>query len=205
MNEANYMPSVAQVQTVIDTLRLGVSGGGRLDMSEVFVFSSSRLLSIDHACGTVHCHAGFYSLGAIMSGKLPDAAEIIKSGVGQVPFSAGAEQMARDLGVPGWRKMPLASIVLWAEAHPEIWGNERGHEMFAFRMAFYHPTKRPDGAEHPQHIIDHWCEVRDRIAAVNQSDARAAARSIWEQVERKLKVESADRNVGGFVVRGVGA
>lgn len=101
-----------------------------------------------HVCGTIHCHAGWYAIAAC------DLTHILS-------YFDGSRQMALDLGVNN-----PSLIEAWASTNPKIWGNRNGSAMFCEEEAFFHPTKRHNGAENLQHIIDHWTEVYERVKAL---------------------------------------
>lgn len=117
-----------------------------LDMTD------GRVNTDNHQCGTVHCHGGWFAVGACDAILLLD-------------FLDGAKELARMLGFRG-----KYDLVLWAKDNPKRWGNPYGAEMFCDSIAFYHRTKRPYGAKTLQHIIDHWEEVRKRTIEAEKKE-----------------------------------
>ena len=137
---------------------------GSLDMSCGTVSTEKG----KNLCGTTQCHGGWYAIAALSYKKRKEGVE----------YDDGANKMAKHLGfkesvskrqtdVYEKGQMIEASDKLcsWANKNPEIWGNTDGNIMFSCygRMAFYHETKRPDGALTLQHIVDHWKEVYERL------------------------------------------
>lgn len=134
------MPIKEQMQTVIDNLKKVIPQApdtANLDMMET---------QLGEACGTVHCLAGWYAIATC---------PVITH---TTNFYVGVINMAMDLGFTDSRH-----IIQWAMCNRYTWGNASGESMFTSKMAFYNPTKRPDGAKTLQHIVDHLEEVRDRL------------------------------------------
>ena len=150
----NFMhtPTSKQILTVINNFKKVLPLATRewhLNMSE------TRVNNCGHKCGTIHCHAGWYAIAKNLHEKR------------EVSFTHGAIQMSIDLGHKGDMD---SSLINWADKNPEIWGNNDGDGMFSTRRAFSHPTKRPEGAENLQHIIDHWTEVYERVLAIENKE-----------------------------------
>lgn len=109
-------------------------------------------VNIDHVCGTVHCVGGWYAIAKGLDiGK-------------RVTFMDGANEINKDLGFS--EQCGIKASREWAVNNPKIWGNVSGYFMFSLESAYYHPTKRPNGALNLQHVIDHWQEVYDRLLAL---------------------------------------
>ncbi len=106
----------------------------------------------DHKCGTVHCHAGWYLLAKMWDGK----AEYLPAGR-HYYYDVGARMMAQDLGL-----LCGYALKYWARDNPDLWGNDRGNEMFIGMRAF-----SPDGMNVPESsldaIVDHWRQVADAL------------------------------------------
>lgn len=104
---------------------------------------SESSVNYNHTCGTIHCHAGWYAVAVCdLSADLN--------------FRNGANILAEHLGYDD-----LFDIM--NNMDKKIWGNDFAIQMFTREIAFYHPEKRPHGAENLQHIIDHWTEVYERV------------------------------------------
>ena len=140
------MPTSSQCYAVAQVFRDAVKKYPHLRLNMCCINVNTE----NHVCGTVHCHGGVYGLMKCDLSKV-------------VYYEDGAEQMAIDLGFSS-----MDDLESWAEDNPALWGRENGGWMFTSRMAFYHPTKRPKGAEHVLHIADQWEEVGDRIKATEQ-------------------------------------
>lgn len=129
-----------RVQVVIDNFKSVLhlaKGEGHLDMYESKV-------NINHPCGTVHCHGGWYAVATCNLRQSLD-------------YESGIRIMKFDLGFDS-----ECLLNKWADDNPDLWGNIYGACMFSARKAFISPT-RPYGAKNLQDIIDHWTEVRDRL------------------------------------------
>lgn len=129
-----------QVQKVIDTFEkvLKEYPQAKLDMEQGCVNNPF------HICGTVHCHGGFYAIGACDLENHPI-------------YIHGADQMAKDLGLEDNQELER-----WANDHPKEWGNEKGRYMFINETSFKSST-RPNGAKSLKDIIQHWREVKERL------------------------------------------
>lgn len=101
-----------------------------------------------HTCGTIHCHGGWYAIAACDLSY-------------EMNYMSGSNNMARTLGFG--RDTDLER---WAQQNTSLWGNNEGACMFCDEEAFYHKTKRPEGAKTLQHIVDHWQEVYERVKAI---------------------------------------
>ena len=97
-----------------------------------------------HPCGTIHCHAGAYLIGAqeLEKGKSYD-------------FKQGAELMAHNLGFTS-----KDALSLWADKNPKIWGSIFGRGMFSYSRAF-------NRAWNISQIAEWWRNVGIRIEADN--------------------------------------
>lgn len=134
---------------------------------------ASTRVNVEHTCGTVHCHAGWYAIGASVAVR-ENRALMIYTG-GAIMMAEDLEILNRDLPVyNNYRSdfMPplgYTSVPMWAEKNPELWGNVQGTHMFGYRSAFW-SEKRPLGALSLQDIIDHWKEVYERIKAQEEAE-----------------------------------
>lgn len=143
-------PSKENLQKVITNLEEVLPFATKpyhLDMLETTVQSKI------HPCGSVHCFAGWYAASEILNGKSDqyDRQSLIC-------FSDGTRRIGDILGFDS----PEA-LYHWADSNPDIWGNTNGRHIFSAASAFYHPERRPNGAENLQHIIDHLKEVKERL------------------------------------------
>lgn len=107
--------------------------------------------NVDYACGSIHCAAGWFAIGT----KLHLT--------GWVNHGDGKREMAKMLGFDD-----DSELKYWASENQEIWGNEYPLLMFSKAIAYYHPTKRPLGAQNLRHIYDHLMEVYERAKATEQ-------------------------------------
>jgi len=120
-------------------------GGGGLDLMETNVSAPHH----GHACGTIHCHAGWYAVA-----KEWDGVSTYLRERRSVTYSYGAGLMAWDLDFDSVR-----SLEAWAGANPAIWGNPNGAGMFHRSDAF---GPDPDLVT-LEDIITHWASVADRL------------------------------------------
>jgi hypothetical protein len=133
-------PKSSDVLKVIEGFKKVLPKAGRLDMGQCAV-------NVGHTCGTVHCHAGWFAVAVCDLNKRLD-------------YSHGRDAMAEILG------LRPEDITQWAHRFPDVWGNNFGLYMFGASYAFFHSEKRPDGAVHLQHIVDHWTDVYERLKAL---------------------------------------
>lgn len=98
-------------------------------------------------CNTVNCVGGWYVIA--VHGKISD--DDYKS------YRIGTDAIAAELGFEN-----DDAVEGFLADNPTLWGNEDGYVVFSDEKAYYHPVKRPEGAQTLQHVIDHFEEVRDR-------------------------------------------
>lgn len=138
-------PTKKQFQKVIDimysVLPLTFEEGARLNMMETEVNCNG------HICGTTHCFAGWFAVGALNAGLLR----------GKIYFNDGAELMARMLGFA-----LRIDLKLWTRCNAHIWGNDNGDGLFCDSAAFISPH-RPHGAQNVTDIIHHLEDVQSRL------------------------------------------
>ena len=103
-----------------------------------------------HPCGTAHCHAGVYLIGA---------AEIKKGKV--YGSSRGAELMAHNLGFEN-----SDALQRWVYQNPDIWGSENGGWLFCDKKAF-------DNAESITEIAAWWRNVGGRVKEDNLKNSKS--------------------------------
>ncbi len=158
-------PTPEQVQTVIDnfeSIKHLVKDKSQINMSEPSVKSSGNceLDDAGYACGTVHCHGGWYAVALIQNNSLDI------DGLEYVSYSEGAASMAAHLGFDDEIKLQR-----WAGQNPSIWGNEYGDSMFYVEAAFvgvvYNDLDELMEIEGMQTIIDHWKGVKKRLEEVS--------------------------------------
>lgn len=155
----DYQPTAAQVKVVIDNF---LSVASKYPDCVVSMHEPT-VCSRKHKCGTVHCHAGLYAVAMIEQGRISKEYVAGRSGI---DWGAGVEGMSEDLGFPAEDYAELEAVSgmeTWADTHPVEWGNAHGANMFESKEAFYHATRRPNGAESVQDIVDHWRDVRCRL------------------------------------------
>ena len=105
--------------------------------------------SHQHHCGTTHCHAGAYFIGAI---EIQEGKDYF--------YSRGSNLMAYNLG---FRNEDYLED--WAHENPKIWGSEEGWRMFACDSAFNY-------AENVSEIAAWWRGVGDRIKEDNLKSSK---------------------------------
>lgn len=121
-----------------------------------------------YLCGTVACHAGWF---AVARGIRQRADHLWKDGSarGGYDFFASAEDMATFLGFKGAGQLALVpldcahTMIGFFSAHPGVWGNSWGNQMFASRRAF---GVFNDGLLTLGRIGEHWAGVYDRLYAL---------------------------------------
>jgi hypothetical protein len=140
-----------------------------------------------HTCDTPMCHGGWYASACYKQIKEKELEKIekgIKARMVENPevelsddqknpesylcigYGDGASLMARHLGFDENNDLDeTQKLRNWADDNYNIWGNSNGYGMFSSRHAFK-SEKRPNGAESLQDIVNHWTEVRDRLAAL---------------------------------------
>lgn len=136
-------------------------------------------------CSTVLCHAGWY-MQTIAKEKR----------VGTV--YTGIKAMSLALGFSGnCLGVGDNDICYWAKRNKDVWGNESAGVMFSDKMAFLHPTKRPNGAKSLQDIIDHWEEVYERVLALEQPEkiAQPQYKNISKELAQKANEEKQEVDV----------
>lgn len=107
-----------------------------------------------HKCGTIHCAAGWYAV----------AKNQIEQGT---TYMDGIFLIEQDLGFEPRDYSPgECQLEIWTIKNVELWGNRKGELLFSCRGAYSHPTKRPQGAQSLQDIVDHWKEVYERVVAL---------------------------------------
>lgn len=135
-----HTPTKQQWQTVIDNLKkvLPIANNEEsLDMSETNV------------CNTVNCVGGWYVIAT--KGYIQEGDDEGFS------YRRGTKEIANILGFKN-----DDSLENFLSQNDDLWGNVAGGGIFSDEEAYYHPTKRPEGAQTLQHVIDHFEEVRDR-------------------------------------------
>lgn len=121
-------------------------------------------VNINHQCGSIHCHGGWYAIATCDLSK-------------QINYVDGAFRMSEDLGFNG-----PENLVIWAAQNLSLWGNNYGGSMFYCKSAFQHPEKRLFGALHLSHIVDHWEEVYERVKAQEDAQKPPAYNDITAQL-----------------------
>ena len=107
-----------------------------------------------HKCGTVHCHAGWFTVATMIErGMVGDG--------NCYDVNDGIHEMANILGFP--ESLSLCEYIEESEEFRRVWGNQWAGDMFMGRIAFYDLEKRPYCAQNLQHIVDHWKEVYERV------------------------------------------
>ena len=111
-------------------------------------------LGSNHACGTVHCAAGWYAV----SQKDTRRWKYRFSSNEDVGYLWGAHWMAEDLG---FKINPLEELEIWASINSEIWGNSLGEAMFKSQWAY--GDEEDTRARSLKDIYDHWGRVKSRL------------------------------------------
>lgn len=143
-------PTSTSVKALIDSFKTILPMATRreqLDMQCLWVNEG-------HACGSVHCHAGWYAIAKGLHRK------------GFVSFGDGSREMAQDL----LSMSTSLGVIAWAERNSIIWGNKYGNYIFAHALAFK-SAKRPNGAQTLADIVDHWQEVYERLVILENQVA----------------------------------
>lgn len=116
----------------------------------------------NNLCETVHCVGGWFAIALRMH-----------YGVESLDYTKGADKMAEileftnsNISYPSYFSHPMTKMSIYFTNNEEIWGNDFANAMFADKLAYYHPVKRPRGARNLQHVIDHWEEVYLRVYAL---------------------------------------
>lgn len=138
-----HTPTKAQMQVVIDNLYKVLPRATQYNALDMVMAAVNE----DHECGTTHCFGGWYAV-AVLDNRIP------------MGYKDGINIINKHLGFYFTR---TENFQMWAIDNPDIWGNSRGISMYSDRKAFFHQTKRPDGALNLKDIIDHLEEVRDRL------------------------------------------
>lgn len=128
----------------------------QLDMKEC-------LVNYRNACGTPHCHAGWYAIAS--------KSKFRRRFMPETNFTEGVKIMAADLRFMGLFA-ERAMREFFAD-NPSIWGNEYGGSMFSEKVAFKctYTDKRQFGAESIKDIIDHWQDVYDRLVILEKKNS----------------------------------
>jgi len=100
-------------------------------------FDEWRVTGHNFECGTIHCVGGWYAIAKGLNEKSD-----------RVDFLDGARALSEDLGIN--------FIEAWARENPEIWGNQRGGDMFLSKRAW-------NGAKSISQVINHLEAVHDRL------------------------------------------
>jgi hypothetical protein len=99
---------------------------------------------VDFSCKTPMCHGSWY------------AAISFPHQLWRISFSDGADLMAKHLGFNRGKN----ELTNWANANPEIWGNENGEFMFSEINAF---NPLPNKKSNLRRIIRHWEQVKENL------------------------------------------
>jgi hypothetical protein len=123
-----------------------------------------------YVCNTPMCHGGWYAAAVFTNKQVQEHIIDYGEGASRIAFDLGFTYKEDSLGYGDKQiqeELKLGArydLTDWARQNPKIWGNDNGDEMFSFRSAFSNEEKRPNGAKSLQEIVDHWTEVRDRLA-----------------------------------------
>lgn len=92
-----------------------------------------------HACGTVHCFAGWYG---VMHQELYDPIDTYWS------YSEACEAIAQKCGFcrPDYMQQ-------WADNNSHLWGNRYGYGMFSTAAAFGNPKNLTDVIAHLKKVV----------------------------------------------------
>ena len=150
-------PTATAARTVAGRFhRAAQRKGATVDMKEAQVTSTA---AGQHACKTIACAAGHYAVQHdIDEGKEPLQGEL-------KAWGTGAALMAQDLQMENDEH-----IIGWADANPELWGNDHGWEMFYEENAYNFEGPTLELAD----IARHWDEVAERVEKNEQAKAAQA-------------------------------
>ena len=138
-----------------------------IDKAEVNMHYAGAYLEdgfLGFGCKTVACHGGWYETMYQMkradaetpSGLKHRSGKLFQPGsITAIRFNHGASRMAEDLGFERWDE-----LCDWAHAHPALWGNEHGADMFSHGAAL--GQRRDDFSMDV--LASHWNGVADRLA-----------------------------------------
>ena len=128
--------------------------GARLDMAQTLILQNRQNRTL------IACFAGWYGYSQVKDQKktrYDDDGAIVYLGRRFV-FSHASKMLAKRLGFENTNK-----LLDWAEANPQLWGNEYGAHMFAGFKA-YPKAETADTENRMEILLKHWEEVADRIA-----------------------------------------
>lgn len=152
-----------------DSVLKVVSNFKKLIFPKIIKNSLDMRKSSVHLCGTVHCHGGWYMVATHPFRSLFPI---------NVNYADGANQMAKDLGFKNSSRM-----ISFFKNHHEIWGNPNAPLMFSDKRAFFHETKRPEGAKSLSDIIDHWNDVYLRLKKLEEKPNPVP---VYENITKQL-------------------
>ena len=155
-------PARVRVREVAARFHRAAKSEGFVEMEE----RTARIVSTHDACGMVACAAGHYRLQRTAETLETEAANgqrAVKqeraSDTGD--WECGVRMIAIDLGMRN-----RANLVGWADAHPQLWGNNSGWEMFYDERAY----ERSGPTLTLEDIARHWDQVAKHIERFHPAD-----------------------------------
>lgn len=152
-------PTPAQVQLIIDNLK---SIEEQANQPGAFNIDQASVATHNHACGTVHCVAGWYAV-ACQQRSEHIVMQIAKK---RCTYKDGARLMAIHLGF-----CRIGKLEDYMMNCPDIWGNEHGAVMFYELRAY---TGLKFSSKPMTTIINHWAKVRDNLVIAHKRLATSA-------------------------------
>jgi len=153
-----HTPTSTQIRFVAEQFTKVLPMAKREDHLQMI---ETRYCTKDHKCGTTHCHGGWYLLATRKSNE-------------EDSFFDGIRNICNDLGFPKAYKYMAGDnpFETWVRENIELWGCKICTTLFSNRLAFYHPIKRPNGAQNLSDIIDHYLDFAARVEAIELAEKK---------------------------------
>ena len=152
---------VYELVEIFERLPRRFFGHGHLNMWKADIYSEREspdgTCTIEHGCGTIHCHAGWFFIANHLSDIDLDQKTIVRgefSKKNELCFSEGIKDLYKHFGV-------VSVAHLCRELRPFTWGNDECGSMFFSDRSF--TPRNKSFAETLGDIVDHWAEVAMRL------------------------------------------